>query len=369
MKIALIGEYSGVHTSLKIGLENLGHEVDIYSNGDGFKKIKSNLTLYPEHKSLLNKLHFYIFGISKLFKLISINYDIIQIINPHVVSSPRGNPYYYGWIINKLNKTKAIKSLAVVGCEANTQRVISALERSPCVGCLKDYGLTACPFITKNNIKITNHVERFANHIVPIGSTCYFKSYENHPKCREIVPNAVDISFIPARKNIVKNKIRILHGLSRKGFKGSDIILEALEKVHQSHSDFFEIIIPDKLKFDDYVKLLSTANVVVDQLYGDSLGMNALYSMGASCLVFAHFDRIKIGTLDLTEAPAIQVGETVDEIYQQIISLKSWSQEEFVEVGQKSRHFVLSHCSPVKVAQQVMKYWLNSSNTLNVADE
>ena len=39
MNIALIGEYSGVHTSLKAGSEVLGHHVDLYSDGDNFKKI------------------------------------------------------------------------------------------------------------------------------------------------------------------------------------------------------------------------------------------------------------------------------------------------------------------------------------------
>jgi len=369
MKIALIGEFSGVHSGLKKGLENLGHKVDIYSNGDGFKKIQSDINLYPDHRSLIYKLYFYIFGILRLFKLISINYDVIQFVNPHVIRSPRSNVYYYGWLIKKLNKTKAIKSLAVVGCEANTQRTISALARSPCAGCLKDHGLSVCPYISKNNIEITNRAEKFVDHIIPMGVTCYFKSYENHPKCHEIVSFAVDISFIPVRKNIIKDKIRILHGLSRIGFKGSDVILEALEKVNSNHADFFEIIIPEKLKFDDYIKLISTSNVVVDQLNGDGLGMNALQSMGASCLVFAHFDRIKTGTLDSTEAPAIQIGRTVDEIYQQIISLKSWSQEEFVEAGEKSREFVVTHCSPVKVAQQVMNYWMTSSNTLETASE
>jgi hypothetical protein len=37
MRILLLGEYSRLHNSLKEGLTELGHEVILVSNGDGFK--------------------------------------------------------------------------------------------------------------------------------------------------------------------------------------------------------------------------------------------------------------------------------------------------------------------------------------------
>jgi hypothetical protein len=220
-----------------------------------------------------------------------------------------------------------------------------------------------CPFISKSNTKKTRYVENFADHIIPLGGPSYAKSYHHHPKCREIVPFAIDIHFIPERKNNLNGKIKILHGISRSGFKGTDVILEALNQAQLEYPELFKIIIPEKLPFNDYLKLLSTANVVFDQLYGDGLGMNALYSMGSSCVVFTCFDRIKIGKLDLTDAPAIQIGATVEEIYQQIISLKTWAKENFITTGERSRQFVLDHYSPVKVAQQVMDHWTSTRDT------
>ena len=38
MKILLLGEYSNLHNSLKQALLNMGHEVLLVGNGDGFKK-------------------------------------------------------------------------------------------------------------------------------------------------------------------------------------------------------------------------------------------------------------------------------------------------------------------------------------------
>ena len=39
MKILLLGDYSSLHNYLKKGLVELGHEVTLLSNGDGWKKI------------------------------------------------------------------------------------------------------------------------------------------------------------------------------------------------------------------------------------------------------------------------------------------------------------------------------------------
>lgn len=43
MRILLVGEYSGVHTNLKVGLEKLGAEVLLVSEGDVWKKFDLSL--------------------------------------------------------------------------------------------------------------------------------------------------------------------------------------------------------------------------------------------------------------------------------------------------------------------------------------
>jgi hypothetical protein len=57
MKFLIIGEYSGVSKNLKSGLIKLGHEVIIFSNGDGWKKISG----YGDD---------YIFNYKKNFKIL-----------------------------------------------------------------------------------------------------------------------------------------------------------------------------------------------------------------------------------------------------------------------------------------------------------
>ena len=45
MKILLLGEYSNLHNSLKQALTNMGHEVLLVCNGDGFKKYETDILI------------------------------------------------------------------------------------------------------------------------------------------------------------------------------------------------------------------------------------------------------------------------------------------------------------------------------------
>ncbi len=49
-KILLFGEFSGLHTNLKEGLEELGYEVTIVSAGDGKKKYCSGCRYFPSDR-------------------------------------------------------------------------------------------------------------------------------------------------------------------------------------------------------------------------------------------------------------------------------------------------------------------------------
>ena len=68
MKILLIGEYSGLHNSLKDGLQLNGHSVTLLGTGDGFKNfpvdilVKSTIFEIPIFK-LIAKI------IDKVFKV------------------------------------------------------------------------------------------------------------------------------------------------------------------------------------------------------------------------------------------------------------------------------------------------------------
>ena len=57
MRIALIGEFSLLHNYLKEGLINKGHEVTLFSNGDGWKKMPSDYKLYNTGRKGIKRIY------------------------------------------------------------------------------------------------------------------------------------------------------------------------------------------------------------------------------------------------------------------------------------------------------------------------
>ena len=80
MKILLLGDFSAVHKNLKDGLLELGHDVVLASDGDGFKNIPRDFDLKPKLPSLLGKIEIRLklfFYLYTKFK----DFDVVQLIN------------------------------------------------------------------------------------------------------------------------------------------------------------------------------------------------------------------------------------------------------------------------------------------------
>jgi hypothetical protein len=205
----------------------------------------------------------------------------------------------------------------------------------------------------------TNSIVDLVDVIIPFGGFSYNSSYIDNKKKSPLVPFPVRFELVHSRLNNIgsNNKIKILHGINRAGFKGSNIIIDALKKLEFENGDQFEIIIPEKLQFNTYLKLISSVNVVIDQLYGDSLGMNTLFSMLSSTIVFTSYDKRKVDNLNLINSPVFQIEDNVLGIKNQLNNLAKFKNEDFVELGLKSRNFVLEHNNPTEVAKLILKYW------------
>ena len=79
MKILLIGEYSNVHATLAKGLNHLGHEAMVVSNGDDWKNYQRDIDVSRTYGPL-GGLKLYAKLLTLLPKLRG--FDVVQLINP-----------------------------------------------------------------------------------------------------------------------------------------------------------------------------------------------------------------------------------------------------------------------------------------------
>ena len=130
MRILLIGEYSGLHNSLKEGLITLGHEVIIVSNGDNFKNYASDFSIKSVFfsrfwftKKVRNALkRFLNFDFEKIERAIRFylilpklkGFDHVQLINSDALElHPKISLFFYKKLFAQNNKA----SLLVCGDE------------------------------------------------------------------------------------------------------------------------------------------------------------------------------------------------------------------------------------------------------------
>ena len=357
MKIALIGEYSGLHLELARGLEKLGHVAHVYADGDDFKKIESTHSWLGPSIGYVDLAKNLFLRQPKLLKKTLTDYDVVQFINPDLIVAPNHlGKLYLSYLLNTIKASNAIKVLAVVGCDSRVLPIMKALPSTPCPGCLIDMKKPTCPYAEKNRVFRSEMLEHFVDIILPFGSATYAASYAHSVKNKPPIMFPIDLDKIKYQPNIITGgKIVVLHGLNRAGFKGTREIAPVFSRLAEQFPDKFEFILPDRLPFSEYLDLVYRANVIVDQMHVDALGMNSLYSLATGRVVMTCHDKnTNIGSVNLSESPAINVTDQIS-LEKALMEIVEWSSDDFFRSGENGRNFVITHCKADEVAAEFIK--------------
>jgi len=360
MKILLLGEYSGFFKNLKDGLVSLGHEVDILATGDGFKKTVITDLYFPTSDinfiRKVKKLFFPLIGLRKLY-----NYDIVQLINHDIFG---GLNYNYNYrLLSKIKNKSGKMFLSSCGTNYFVYKIRNQLTYNYVDATIKIDLKNNNNYAKKNYVKNNILVANLVDGIIPTTYT-YRLAYEHSSKITDTIPfpiNIDDIKFIPQRFN---NKIIILHGITRVGFKGTSYIKLALEKLKLKYSDEIEVIIDGKMSLKEYLYILEKTNIVVDQALSYEYGMNAMYSMAMGKVVLSGNEPESQKEFQRYDIPVINIEPSVDDIYDKLEYL-ILNKNKIIEIGKKSREFVEDFHSHVKVAKQYIDVWESTGGNNN----
>lgn len=363
MKILLIGEYSNVHWSLAEGLRSLGHRVCVMSNGDFWKNYKRDISLVRKNGK--------IGGITYLMRAYTLlpklcGYDIVQIINPMFLElkAERIFPFY-----NWLKKHNKKLFMGAFGMDAfwvkyattkpynfrysdfniGEQEIVNDYTTSQ----IADWSNTAK---ARLNYKIADE----CNGIIA-GMYEYYVSYQQHYRNKlTYIPFPVSCSF-KKRPDYYTNerKIRFFIGIqrSRSIYKGTDIMLHALEKLQKSYPNDCEIIKAENVPFEQYTQMVEDCDILLDQIYGYSPGMNALLALSKGKIVIGGAEEECYRILNEEDLrPMINVYPSEDDVYKKLEMLVL-NKESIVKLQRESIEFVKKHHNPEKVAQQYIDFW------------
>lgn len=310
MKILLLGEYSSVYAELSKGFRSKGHECYTISDGDSFKKFKSDYVVnvqMPHPTNFLGRIYrhlLYRLGLDGLFHFFKIwpslkmkirGYDAVLFINPIVISAFGSIPnLILAYYVNRYNKNIY---LSVLGDDFYVQRYFGQnnLQNGFYNSSIKlmfhptpQLKYKYCLFYKMLNKYLLNN----SKGILP-GTYLYAQSYSFSSKLRGVLPFPISANKLGRPIRVEKDQpIVIFHGWQKgKGSrKGNDVFDRVIKRVVQFYGENrvkYEVV--SNVPYDTYIQLFSNCHIFIDQLYGSDKGVNGLLGMAAGKVVFSGF--------------------------------------------------------------------------------
>lgn len=357
MKVLLLGEFSALHKNLKEGLCKIGVDVTHASNGDGWKKINSDITWISSSQSILGWVRTFF---SLLFLLPRLRgYDVVQLMSPVLF------PRQFGvnkLIINYIIKNNKKVFLVGAGASDMNSYIADFFEKKFKYPQLYNAILEgrSCLWSQTEEGRCYNEWLHSRLHgYIPIMYE-YAQGYRdvNYNKLLKTIPIPMNLDKVAYSKNIVGDKVVIFHGLIREEQKGTPLITQALKEIKDLYPNDVEIIIDGRMPLDVYLETLGRANIVIDQVYSASNGVNAVYNLAMGNVVLGGGDIESLSEYGLkkSESPLISIEANSDDIKNKLIDLIE-NKDTLPDLGWKSRKYAEKlHCYET-VAKSYVSEW------------
>jgi glycosyltransferase involved in cell wall biosynthesis len=354
-KVILIGDYSGLHLQLFKGLKNLGVNVKFIGYRNGWRDNEVDIALDSPYRGFIGKIHANLTPILKWKHLVGGH--VVQFVSVNVFNTRFGITKFLVAFIAKFNKRVYLLG---AGCVSRNVQLYKTHGSNICHGCLRlDQRKKTCRSVGERSIDNENIFHSAIHGYIPI---VFDYQYTDSVFCDSIsksgiVPIPIHMADLDDLYTYPVGKIHFFHGISRSGFKGSDSIVPALQSLKSKYPELVEVTIVEKLPYNEYISKLRSADVIVDQLYGFGLGMNALFSMAMGKLVVTSdpsktYDQICPGE----EIPIISTGFNsilLKEKLEWIVQNK----ENAFSIAKNARKFIVAHHDSEKVAKQYLDIW------------
>lgn len=352
MKVLLLGEFSGFHTTLRDGLRILGHDAIVAGTGDGSKAIPVDWDIGTTRTGLLGTGA----RIAKATQLVATmpKVDVLQLINPHVF--PRGAGLN-DVLIRLLRRKVPRLFLSACGDDAFfVQRGIRELRYNPIDDAtVYDLGLDRHPLTAPQDLQWNEALAEMVDGVIPVMYE-YEVGYVGRSNLRPNIPLPVNTDKVKCLSNRPGDKLVVMHGAGRAGFKGSRHILKAFEILEEKHPGCFEFIHVTNLPIGEYLELMARVNVVVDQANSYSCGMNALFALAMGKIVLGGAEPESLTLYGGASTPVRNIRPDPADIVRELTTLLDL-RSQLTEMGDHNRRFIEQHHDYRTIAARYLEAW------------
>lgn len=383
MKVLLIGDYSNVHATLAEGLRALGHRVIVASDGDGWKNYPRDVDLRrygrPGRRGLWQRVLdiVYMLRLHWIFASKFRGFDVVQLINPVFLPlrAERIMPFY-----KRLRRHNGKVFMAAYGMDHYW--VKAGMDCETFRYSDFNFGPVVRTELPENALFVRDWLEGPKGDInktiaadcdgIPAGLYEYWRSYQ-----RYLAPAHLSkLRYIPfpivVRQEVSVEEsggpVRFFIGIqqSRSAYKGTDIMLRALQRLEAERPNDVVVNRVENVPFEEYRRLMQSSDVILDQLYSYTPAMNALEAMSQGLVVvggaepeFYALQEQNLAPGEKPLRPIVNVEPNEESVYQALSRLVD-CRSDLSRLKADSRCFVIRHHDHVAVAQTYVDFWTTS---------
>ena len=363
MKILLIGEYSNVHWTLAEGLRTLGHKVCVVSNGDFWKGYQCDIRLARQSQSRWSGIRYFLNVLATLPRLRG--YDIVQLINPCFFELKAERLYAIYRYLRRHNGKVFLGGYGMDYYWVHTCTTTQTFRYSDF-----NFGQTLrddentraeiAEWIHGEKGQLNRYIAKDCDGI-PTGLFEYHACYQQHfPEKTTFIPFPINLSNItPRAPRTQGSPVRFFIGIqrTRSKYKGTDIMLRALERLQNDYPTLCEIVKAESVPYEEYQHLMNSSDALLDQLYSYTPAMNGLLAMSKGIILVGGGEPENYEILGETKLhPIINVQPNEEDVYRQLEQL-TMHPEHIERLSTESRQYIETHHDHIKVASQYLDFW------------
>lgn len=362
MKILLIGEYSNVHWTLAEGLRALGEEVVVVSDGDAWKDYPRDIDLRRRSLGRWNSLR-YLWAVNRLLPRLQ-GFDIVQIINPVFLDLKPERMWKYYDMLRRHNGKVVLGAFGMdhywvkAGVDCRTFRY-------------SDFNLGPVERISAWNEQMKAEwlggEKGWLNRFIAEDCAGIVAGLYEYDVCyRPYFPDKLRFIPFPIKPNgavqlsdKMSSTVRFFIGIQRgrSAYKGTDIMLHALERLKRDYPDKVEVCRAESVPFSQYRHMMLRCDVLLDQLYSYTPAMNGLHGMSLGLVLVGGGEPEQYDILGERELrPIVNVLPDEEDVYRKLEELVL-NPEHIPTLKRQSVEYIRRHHDYLKVASQYLEFY------------
>lgn len=367
MKILFVGDASNLHNCLAQQLRNLGHEVVVASNGSTWMNTHRDINLLRK-PGKLGAVR-YIIDILRALPHMR-GFDIVQIAGQIFLDLKPDKVRIVLDYLKRNNKHVVLSALA-------TDRVYYDACHDGHTYRYSDYKLGDAPSPYVNSAEYHTQqqdnwgkpfMKQHSDYVVNAidGATaCLWEYYVAYKPLlgNRVIHTGIPIdteSLTPRILDDTPDKVRFFIGIqsARTVIKGTDRMLEALKHVYSARPDECEMVVAESVPYAQYVQMMRSSHVILDQLYSYTPATNALLAMAQGMVAISGAEPEFYNLIGETEnKPIINVNPLIEGDIETQLNWIIDNKHLLPQLSKQSRAFVEKHNSAKLVAQRHIDFW------------